>query len=279
MPARRILLIAALAAVSSLVATGAGVEHMDLEEWGDVPCTDCHGDLLEGAFAHPPAEAEECDSCHEFAGAGEETTVALTMPAEELCLACHENPAAESATFRHSPVADGGCALCHDPHSSGLDHLLLRQANDLCLDCHVDQGEELELAYVHGAVPSLGCPACHDPHAASAPSLLRRPGNVLCLECHLATSSLPAQDEGGRIPLFGTQSIDRSQFDSIPKVNLGPSTVGHPVAKHPVAAAEDPLQPGRVFWCGSCHPAHGAARKGLLVGEARGSFCFQCHRK
>ncbi|MFQ5876451.1 MAG: cytochrome c3 family protein [Acidobacteriota bacterium] len=257
-----------------------GTPHPDLEGVEDATCADCHEDRVEGAVVHPPAAAGECESCHEFAGAGEETTVSLMLPEEELCVTCHENPAAaRGAVARHPPAEEGACTLCHDPHASGLPFLFRDPGSDICLECHGDVAEELERPQVHGAVRSLGCPACHDPHASPVRRLLRRAGNELCLECHLGTSGSHPLSDAGEVLLFERWPADARLFDGIPKIGLRAGGTGHPVARHPVRAERNPLRAEEPFWCGSCHPPHGSLRRPLLVGDSGGSFCLQCHKK
>ena len=277
-----------LAAALMTAASGAsstessGSPHPDLAEFGDPACAECHDDLLEGKVVHAAAEAG-CDTCHTLSGSGDETTVSLEAPPEELCLMCHDNPAVvEGAVARHLPVVEAMCTACHSPHSSERAHLVLGEggvSNDVCLECHVDVAEELERPVAHGAVESFGCVSCHDPHASTFAWLLRGEGNGLCLECHAGASHTREVDDEGRVLLFGDRPVDAVNFDVLPKLALGGPRGGHPVAKHPVEAEHDPLRSERAFGCASCHPPHGAPRKGLLAGEANSSFCSQCHRK
>ncbi|MFQ5717970.1 MAG: cytochrome c3 family protein [Acidobacteriota bacterium] len=260
----------------------SGSPHPDPAEFGDPACTDCHDDLLGGKVVHAAAEAG-CDTCHTLSGSGDETTVNLQAVPEELCVMCHDNPAeVEGATSRHDPVAEAMCTACHSPHSSQRDHLLLGQgavANDVCLECHVEVAEEIERPVVHGGVQSFGCIACHEPHASRFARLLRGEDNDLCLECHARAPGSRRIDDEGRVLLFGGRPVDAATFEALPKLALGGSRAGHPVAKHPVHAEHDPLRPERSFGCTSCHAPHASLRKGLLAGEAKGSFCVQCHRK
>lgn len=268
-----------------------GTPHPDLAELGDVACTDCHDDRLSGEVVHPPVE--ECETCHEFAGEGDEVTVGLSLPVEELCTLCHDNPAAEGLASRHLPVVEAMCTSCHNPHSTDAAHLLPDELN-FCLDCHVEVDDQVQRPVVHGVIESLGCTACHDPHGSAHGTLLRGSGNGLCLECHgerpaagEEVAEEAAEEAGGEeggeeeamTAIFESRAVPRAAFDAFPRVKIDAGGRGHPVAKHPTEADSDPLNPDRRFGCTSCHEPHGAFRASLIAGEAGGSLCFRCHRK
>jgi len=118
-------------------AAPQGTLHPDLQEEPGAKCADCHGELLEGAVQHAPAESGDCESCHAFAGSGETRTVSPAMPMEELCVTCHSDQAAEIGLATvHGAVGVFGCPGCHNPHSSPNARLLRKPGNDLCLECH-----------------------------------------------------------------------------------------------------------------------------------------------
>jgi predicted CXXCH cytochrome family protein len=66
----------------------------------------------------------------------------------ELCLACHDNIADETAaSVSHPPAASGECSACHNPHAARNEHLLLERPAILCASCHADVGESLSLLH------------------------------------------------------------------------------------------------------------------------------------
>lgn len=118
-------------------AAPQGTPHPDLEGEAGAKCADCHGELLEGAVKHAPAEAGDCETCHAFAGSGEARTVSPAMPLEELCVSCHGDQGAEiGLSSVHGAVRTFGCSGCHNPHSSPNARLLPKTGNALCLECH-----------------------------------------------------------------------------------------------------------------------------------------------
>lgn len=112
---------------------------------------------------HGPYAARQCDACH-AAGAGN----ALLAPKEELCLRCHTLDLGR--TYVHGPLASGGCLVCHDPHSSRYDHLLVSDAGTFCLKCH----DRETVATIEGhADLAVNCTACHDAHGSDVKYLLK----------------------------------------------------------------------------------------------------------
>lgn len=105
-------------------------------------CYQCHGDVrgqFELPFHHPVPEGElACTDCHDphkgsiFKGGG---TRLLSL--NDLCVRCHP---AESGpfVFEHQALRQG-CTICHNPHGSINDKLLVDRDDNLCLRCHVEQ--------------------------------------------------------------------------------------------------------------------------------------------
>jgi len=146
--------------------------------------------------------------------------------------------------------------------------------------CHDTVAEELGRPRVHGAVEALGCTGCHNPHSSGFPRMLRVERNALCQACHLSAVSPEAHQEGSVVVLFGAHSVPLPVFSRLPKVPVHVQNGrGHPVAKHPVQAASNPLRPEEPFGCVSCHEPHGANRGPLLVGPAGSGLCRLCHSK
>lgn len=57
----------------------------------------------------------------------------------ETCLACHVEMSGPFV-FEHDGVAGEDCTICHRPHGSLNDKLLVQDGNGLCLQCHFESG-------------------------------------------------------------------------------------------------------------------------------------------
>lgn len=113
--------------------------------------------------AHGPYAAKQCDACHERAA-----TNALVVPKDQLCGRCHE--ISLDVKFVHGPLASGGCLVCHDPHGSRYDALLVGDSQTFCFRCH----DRAAIAPIEEhADPQADCTACHDAHGSDNPYLLR----------------------------------------------------------------------------------------------------------
>ena len=127
----------------------------------------------------------------------------LRTPMDQLCLLCHDDFSKESpgneGLWIHGPVAGGWCVMCHDPHASPYQSLLLeRSIVNICSGCHRvedlvavtpehrqedapggdetgDQDLELkEAGEVEKAIRVVeDCTGCHDPHRGSDRRMLR----------------------------------------------------------------------------------------------------------
>ncbi|MEO8197111.1 MAG: cytochrome c3 family protein [Thermoanaerobaculia bacterium] len=118
---------------------------------------------------HGPYAAKLCDSCHDSKAAS-----ALVVPAEELCLRCHQFGAAKA--YVHGPLASGGCLVCHDPHQSPNRYLLVSASDGFCLDCH-DRAALSTIGEAggpngHGG-EAANCTDCHEAHMSDRKYLLR----------------------------------------------------------------------------------------------------------
>ncbi len=104
---------------------------------------------------HPPFVQRQCHSCHDAKQRMQVRTDLLHQ-----CRLCHTRYFGDQ--IGHAPVAQGECAVCHEPHRSGQPDLLRMLVFDTCVDCH-DEPEDLS-PDAHGGENVESCTACHDPH-------------------------------------------------------------------------------------------------------------------
>lgn len=155
-------------------------------------CASCHGDVA-AAFRLPsrhPLESGKmrCASCHDVHAATEGALRVKTRK-NDLCLGCH--PSQEGPfVFEHSPVNED-CGLCHAPHGSVPDNLLVANEPALCLQCH-----EFHFQSNHEGLPAgrqtVGGHVFRNPYGEFG---MNRAMTKKCTTCHprVHGSDLPSQ--------------------------------------------------------------------------------------
>ena len=142
-------------------------------------------------YAHGPYAANECYQCHEvsasggFRGFGKQEAAAdslakagivpgkMIAPPAELCVGCHASKKPERAyqagLWVHGPVSAGYCTVCHTPHASPEQYLLLAKPDELCVECHA------QTLIFNKAMHQdrTDCSACHNPHVGRDSRLLK----------------------------------------------------------------------------------------------------------
>lgn len=134
-------------------------DHLLLKIGNDL-CLNCHEnkyDLEENI--HNVLSSEDCTQCHEPHGANNKYFIK-----ENTCFNCHEDFRNEMNTI-HGPVGAGNCNLCHDSHNSEKTKLLVKEGNDLCLNCHSRQDFQNTDNLDHNDV-TKSCQNCHSSHAS-----------------------------------------------------------------------------------------------------------------
>jgi predicted CXXCH cytochrome family protein len=286
----------------------------DLHEFSlqDPPelCTGCHEEiavkLQSGKTVHDPAE--DCTDCHSPHGGDVDGLLLEVETADDLkplCFGCHDSEMVEGE-YAHGPAEQGECTLCHDPHASSSNSLLLAEGVELCGDCHDDVAELVETSEsVHSPVDD-GCPECHNPHSGPSEFMLAAEGKEVCNECHddvvaeateAAVDHAPAVDETG---CLNCHSPHASNFESNllkPQLELCLSCHDKPVAsgdstltdmKKLLEENEQWHEPIRKDGCAGCHQPHGSANFRLLKKAFPPKFyaafdldqyalCFSCH--
>jgi predicted CXXCH cytochrome family protein len=111
---------------------------------------------------HGPFAAKECAACHI------RSSNQLVMPVEQLCFKCHVLNIVKK--YVHGPLSSGGCRICHSPHGSGYDFLLVAEPKDFCFYCH-NKSSILQKDVHLGA--ETQCTSCHDAHSSDVNYLLK----------------------------------------------------------------------------------------------------------
>lgn len=176
----------------------------------------------------------------------------------KLCLECHEDFKKKlKEPHVHTPLAEGECIGCHNPHTSSNDQLMAAKPNDICYQCHDGMVPDGTVS-AHKVVIDGQCTACHDPHASANRMNLIRAGSELCYGCH--------QELGSKI------SNSKFQHSPVKKDCLR--------CHNPHASTENKalLVKGVPELCKSCHRTDRKTFKNLHmnypVGEAD---CTSCH--
>jgi len=267
-------------------------------------CLDCHQTRPNRSNHEPYAEGD-CMSCH--APHGSDFAGLLTAdPMRDLCTTCHESPYLDQE-FVHGPVAIGACVVCHDSHSASHDHLLKKDSEDLCYDCHDRVRPKSVVGRMVHQPLEEGCESCHDPHASHERYQLKAGVPELCLSCHehiektLAregTTHGPVLDESGCVQCHSPHD---STHDHLlkwtqPKLCLTchdetlTTEDGRELTNMAKLLDENPIQHGpiRQGGCAVCHSAHAAPHANLLTSPYPPEFyakfevglyelCFSCH--
>jgi predicted CXXCH cytochrome family protein len=178
-------------------------------------CLTCHAEVQttpsQGLHIHGALE-QGCTGCHDPHASNHKFQLRQSAPG--LCMSCHKerfDQLTAGAKVVHGAIAaEGGCSVCHEPHSSRLASLQRGPEPGTCLACHdktikTKSGPPISnMAALlksnpdwHGPIREGACTACHDPHAGDHFRLLEEPYpqqfyapfNVdtfkLCFKCHI----------------------------------------------------------------------------------------------
>jgi DmsE family decaheme c-type cytochrome len=204
----------------------------------------------------------------------------------KLCLGCHTAFKEKLAKpFVHTPLKQGDCTGCHNPHTSSHGKLLAEDTTKICYVCHrnvVPEGAKS----VHKVVADGTCMKCHDPHSSDNKFNLLKGGNDLCFECHKEMGATIAKVRFKHNPVtkgclmchdpHASGNAGSLLKNSVPALCIGCHKTERPnfIKKHmnyPVATAR----------CTGCHDPHGSDKAGILYNNVHqpvaSKMCTQCH--
>ncbi len=210
-------------------------------------CQKCHEKLLKEKIVHP-AIAMGCEACHTNIDASTvphkntgKIAHGLSSDQPTLCYGCHDSSLFTKKDVH--PALSMGCTVCHNPHSSAYAKLLVAQPPELCFTCHDKAGFTNKLNN-HLPVAQGKCLICHTPHSSDEMALLLKKPMDVCLGCH--------------------ENITHGGHNTMT----------------PGKELQDPLRPGKPFYCGTCHNPHGS--NGVLMfrfdAQSAKSLCEHCHK-
>ena len=172
-----------------------GPGSLHLEGYGDKSkiirggpdtCFDCHLDI-KGRFLlqhrHPVIEGfMTCSDCHSLHGKDVRATGGESLLREsEKCFNCHKEQRGPFV-FEHDARREG-CQVCHKPHGSINDVLLVAGQTTTCIRCHWQSGFNTPMSTLgnvpHGFIADIGrgaeCIDCHTaPHGSNISRSFRR---------------------------------------------------------------------------------------------------------
>ena len=172
---------------------------------------ECHYKINKGKFTHAPAVEGKCNLCHiskskEHPDYDNVNDFKAKAKENELCFSCHEKLYKSityvTQTHFHSPLKQGKCTACHDPHTSKYKGLLKKYLHEkfflkfkveyfeLCWECHNKdivlepvvekitdfRNGNVNLHFKHvNRAPKKGnnCKRCHEPHSSAQPKLIK----------------------------------------------------------------------------------------------------------
>ena len=159
-------------------------------------CYDCHSDVRAAMLMpshHPIAEGKlQCRDCHGIHGG--QAALTQDFSGRELCFTCHADKEGPFI-YEHAPVNED-CMVCHTPHGSIADNLLIVSEPALCLNCHPMHFH----ATVEGVDGDFQVPLESGRSGTSTSDGWKRGYLTTCTQCHTVIhgSDLPSQTISGR---------------------------------------------------------------------------------
>lgn len=280
-----------------------------------------HLPLVDGKIA-----CRTCHSAHTGGGfnADFRTAVFLRVPnqASELCISCHQDKT-RGPEFGTHPIGgmpwvipqtlvDAGarigpnpreltCQVCHTPHGSSEDHLLVMGtgSNQLCLTCHEQMRPGMFRDGPHVEHPLS--PAVNMEQAAAVRQMGTRlgdEGQLVCLSCHklhhgkgerfmladdLTDGRFCIRCHSEKTNVVGTSHDLRTNFPEeknrlgMTPTSGGPCSACHMFHRYARAPEPSKLDPGGGK-CITCHQeGRCAGSKSLGPVNHPGTHCVECH--
>lgn len=206
----------------------------------------------------------------------------------KLCLSCHTAFSVKmKAKHIHTPLVEGECSSCHNPHASDHGVLMDGDADSICYKCHDNVVPEGAVS-AHQVVAEGKCVSCHDPHSSENPANLVKSGRELCFDCHEELGEKITSNKFGHAPVKRNCMGCHTPHASEKSVSLLKSeepalclschkTISKSFKK---SHMNYPVEQGR---CTSCHDPHGSNTGAILADNVHApiqrEMCNQCHNE
>lgn len=239
----------------------------------------CHATIGTEKFVHGPVGAKICSICH-VPVEGKQHKFTLAAEKEQLCFNCHENSRDMMLEEHlHTPVADGDCTGCHDPHQTNYRYSLKGEGAELCYVCH--EKAKFMKEFQHGPIGVGDCNACHNPHASANEEQLIAPKKELCFMCHKEQSNM-LNERHIHSPVAENCANCHDPHSNDAKFLLAADTPNLCYNCHAdfadfanVEYKHEPVAAGR---CADCHEVH-SSEFPRLFPKAQEDLCFSCHEE
>lgn len=264
-------------AISVIFLIGSSSQIVLAQPGGGCVTSKCHAQIGTKEWVHGPVGAGVCSVCHTLTDE-KNHKFALTAEKEQLCFNCHETSRDMMLEdFVHTPVSDGNCTGCHDPHQTDYRFSLKGNASELCFNCH--DKAKFDNEYVHGPIAVGDCNACHNPHASANEHQLNAPANEICFLCHKEQSDMMNKRHLHK-PVEEKCTNCHNPHANNAKFLLPQDPPGLCLSCHEdlanYAQVSNPHQPVSNGQCQECHQAHSSDNPRLFP-VPQTELCFSCH--
>ncbi|MBI4791494.1 MAG: cytochrome c3 family protein [Deltaproteobacteria bacterium] len=206
----------------------------------------------------------------------------------KICLTCHvEFSEKMKKKFIHTPLTQGECSGCHNPHTSSHAKLMAAGTDSICYQCH-DQLVPDQARSAHKVVQEGKCVSCHDPHSSDNPANLLEAGKKLCFGCHKELAARIEKNKFKHAPVekdcLGCHtphaSADNDQLLKTDVKSLCLKCHQTDQASFKTRHLNYPVEKSR---CTSCHDPHGSSQGAILYDNVHqpivNKMCNQCHNE
>lgn len=202
------------------------------------------------------------------------------------CLTCHLDFSEKmKKKFIHTPLAQGECTGCHNPHTSSHAKLMAAGKEAICSQCHDNLAPDGARS-AHKVVKEGKCVSCHDPHSSNNPKNLLEAGNKLCFSCHKKMAEKIEKSKFKHAPVakdcLGCHTPHASANNEyLLKTEAKSLCLNCHQTDKPTFKARHLNYPVEKSRCTSCHDPHGSSQGAILYDNVHQpllkKMCNQCH--